>query len=192
MDSGSSELLEPENEIEQPLCWLRQSLTPWRWEFSFSPDPPQLIDSRLDFAAPGLDQEKDVRIFTAQMQDGIKTVLVVEDEEALRSVMSIVLQRSGYRVLTAGDVQAARSLMESNNGRLDLLITDVTLPGKQNGLQLARELQAMNPTLPIIVASGNDPASHQEARSSLSSCLSLAKPFTLAALLKAVNASVAP
>ncbi|HET8532965.1 MAG TPA: response regulator [Methylomirabilota bacterium] len=81
------------------------------------------------------------------------TVLVVEDEEEVRSLTRDVLEMHGYAVLEALDSADALRLGETHPGRLDLLITDVVMP-RMSGPELARRLRARRPELRVLCMSG--------------------------------------
>lgn len=82
-------------------------------------------------------------------------LLVVEDETALRNVLRRMLQRAGHQVTMAGSAEEAIvSLQQAQNqAPFDVVITDVGLPGV-SGWQLAREIAAHHPHLPVVIASG--------------------------------------
>jgi two-component system cell cycle sensor histidine kinase/response regulator CckA len=80
-------------------------------------------------------------------------VLVVEDEEGVRLLLEKMLTRSGYRVLAAADAGKGLELYRKENGAIDLVFSDVVLPG-ENGLQLVERLLADDPSLPVLLASG--------------------------------------
>ncbi|WP_322965045.1 PAS domain S-box protein [Sphingomonas fuzhouensis] len=82
-----------------------------------------------------------------------QTVLLVEDEAAIRELVSEVLRDSGYRVLTASDGPMGVSLLQSNV-RIDLLVTDVGLPGGLNGRQVADAGRAVRPDLKVLFVTG--------------------------------------
>ena len=84
---------------------------------------------------------------------GSETVLLVEDEPALRAVARRVLQRQGYAVLEAADGDAALALVATHQGPLDLLVTDVVMPGL-SGRDLADRLTAARPDLRVLFVSG--------------------------------------
>lgn len=81
------------------------------------------------------------------------TILIVDDEPTLRAVIRRALLREGYSVLVAEDARRARELAAGHSGPIDLLVTDVVMPG-QSGLELARLLQAERPQLAILFISG--------------------------------------
>ena len=89
----------------------------------------------------------------ATTQAGRETVLVVEDEEAVRRLILTALESNGYRVLVAGDGVEALKLLSSHTAPLDLLITDLAMPG-MNGLELARKVVDRLPAIEVLYISG--------------------------------------
>lgn len=88
-------------------------------------------------------------------------VLIVEDEILVRMAQAGFLRDEGYQVLEAGDAVQAMAFIRTNVA-IDLVVTDVRMPGKMNGLALAREIRIAQPNLPIVVMSGHLP--EDEAR----------------------------
>ena len=84
---------------------------------------------------------------------GCETVLLVEDEETLRSLGAVVLETYGYNVLTAANGQEALRVAHRHRGKLDLLLTDVVMPGI-NGCELAAMLRNRQPGLKVLFLSG--------------------------------------
>ena len=84
---------------------------------------------------------------------GTETILVVEDEQSVRGVVVRVLERLGYTPLVAPDAAAAIPIAAAFHGAIDLLLTDVVMPG-MGGPELARQLQAVRPGLPVLFVSG--------------------------------------
>jgi two-component system, cell cycle sensor histidine kinase and response regulator CckA len=82
-----------------------------------------------------------------------ETLLLVEDEPAVRKVVERTLTRSGYRVLLAGTGEEAIDLCAREPVSPDLLITDVVMPG-MSGAELARRARALKPGLPVLFMSG--------------------------------------
>jgi PAS domain S-box-containing protein len=87
------------------------------------------------------------------VRGGLETILLVEDEEAVRKLVSTVLRRAGYGVLAAADATSAMALETDFVGPIHLLITDVIMPG-MNGTQLAKHLRARRPDLRVMFMSG--------------------------------------
>jgi two-component system cell cycle sensor histidine kinase/response regulator CckA len=85
---------------------------------------------------------------------GDETILVVEDEAPVRQLVARVLGGLGYRVMVAGTGAEALRTYQEAGLRFDLLLTDVVLPGGMQGTDLARELLARAPDLPVLYISG--------------------------------------
>lgn len=85
---------------------------------------------------------------------GKATILLVDDESALRDMLAMLLQSRGYRVLQAGDAAGALETWKWHSARIDLLFTDMVMPGDVSGLELAARFQAEKPGLKIICLSG--------------------------------------
>jgi CheY-like chemotaxis protein len=84
---------------------------------------------------------------------GAETVLLVEDEQVVRSLVRDVLERSGYEVLEASDGASALELCSGHPGQIDLLLTDVVMP-QMSGRQLAEQLTDQRPGLRVLYTSG--------------------------------------
>jgi CheY-like chemotaxis protein len=84
---------------------------------------------------------------------GRGTVLLVEDEDGVRKIIRTVLKRQGYDVLEAATPEAAIAIFEERHGDIDLLLTDVIMPGI-NGPALAQRLVAVRPELRVLFVSG--------------------------------------
>jgi DNA-binding NtrC family response regulator len=81
------------------------------------------------------------------------TVLVVDDEEDLREAMRRMLERRGFATLTAAGQAEAEAVCRDHGGTIDLLLTDLTLPGASGG-DLARVATSMRPDLRVLYVSG--------------------------------------
>jgi CheY-like chemotaxis protein len=82
-----------------------------------------------------------------------EAVLVVDDEPAVRMLVTEILEDLGYAAMEAGDGPEALAFLHSNT-RIDLLITDVGLPGGMNGRQVADAARAARPELPVLFITG--------------------------------------
>jgi DNA-binding NtrC family response regulator len=82
-----------------------------------------------------------------------KTILVVDDEEPIRNVIAMALSRCGHRILVAGDYDMALSVYRELGSDLDVLITDVSLPGR-TGCEVAADMLALQPNLKVLYISG--------------------------------------
>jgi two-component system, cell cycle sensor histidine kinase and response regulator CckA len=90
---------------------------------------------------------------TGGLPRGTETVLVVEDEGAVRRLTCQILRQRGYTVLEAGRSADALTVAEKHAGRIDLLITDIVMPS-MNGIELARELGQARPGIKVMFVSG--------------------------------------
>jgi signal transduction histidine kinase/ActR/RegA family two-component response regulator len=88
-----------------------------------------------------------------RQQKGTETVLVVEDQDEVRDFAVQALANRGYSVLQAADGPQALALSERHTGIIDVLLTDVVLPG-MNGRELAERFKAMRPGIKLIYTSG--------------------------------------
>lgn len=85
---------------------------------------------------------------------GTETVLVVEDEDSVRSLARMILEQQGYRVIDAGDPQEALGLCQNRRESIDLLISDVVMP-RMSGPQLVAKLLRLMPDLRVLYISGH-------------------------------------
>ncbi|UPU34739.1 response regulator [Geomonas paludis] len=84
---------------------------------------------------------------------GSGTVLLAEDEETVRDMTRLLLERHGYQVLTARNGQEALELYRHNQGRVQVLLSDVIMP-RMNGRELCEQVRQLAPGLPVIFMSG--------------------------------------
>jgi CheY-like chemotaxis protein len=84
---------------------------------------------------------------------GTETVLLVEDEPAVRAFAKVVLERQGYTVLAAESGAAALDLVDKHTGVIHVLLTDVVMPG-MNGRDLASRVAALRPSIKVVLMSG--------------------------------------
>jgi CheY-like chemotaxis protein len=90
----------------------------------------------------------------AASHPGTETILLVEDERALRGLGRRILAAAGYRVLEAESGQDAIALLAAHDGPVHLLLTDVVMPG-MNGRELADRVKAERPELRVLYTSGH-------------------------------------
>jgi two-component system, cell cycle sensor histidine kinase and response regulator CckA len=113
--------------------------------------------ARFSIYLPRLAEDSPVEIAEAAApatSRGTETILVAEDEPALRRMVCEVLSQAGYQVLEAGDGTEAARYVEEQGRKIDLLLTDVVMP-LMNGHQLADRLKAALPALRVIYMSGH-------------------------------------
>jgi len=118
-------------------------------------------------------------------------ILVVEDKEAVRMILKAVFERNGYRIFMATNGEEAAQIWANHKAEINLLFTDVVMPGGVTGKDLADALRAERPNLRVIFCSGfgadiigpevvNDPGNYF-----------LAKPFDINRLTSVVREALA-
>ena len=129
-----------------------------------------------------------VRAFLSQAKaipgSGREKILVVEDDADVRRVTREVLESSGYQIWEAADVPEALNLWQINASKIDLLVTDIVLPGRLNGWDLVARLRKERPGLKVILISSF--AVHQKERNQSRDPI-LPKPFSLECLTETVR-----
>ena len=118
------------------------------------------------------------------------TVLVVDDEEDLRDIMRRMLERRGFATLVAGDREQAITACREHPGVIDVLITDLNLPGVSGG-ELARAASELRPEMGVVYISGL-PKDIAVSKGLIGAdALLVKKPFTSDLLLEALRAILA-
>jgi DNA-binding NtrC family response regulator len=113
------------------------------------------------------------------------TILVVEDEPFVREATCGVLESAGFEVLPAGDAQDAMKVYEKYKRRIDLVMTDMVLPGR-SGEQLGQDLREQSPEVLVLVTSGySNPEYEKEAPASRT--YFLAKPYSKRTLVAKIE-----
>jgi two-component system cell cycle sensor histidine kinase/response regulator CckA len=121
---------------------------------------------------------------------GRGTILLVEDEEGLRALNARGLSSRGYTVLEAGNGLEAIDVLESQDGKIDIVVSDVVMP-EMDGPSLLRELRRRNPELKIIFVSGYAEEAFAKNLPEGEQFAFLPKPFTLKQLVSAVKETMA-
>ena len=114
------------------------------------------------------------------------TILLVEDDQFVREVAVEILQRAGYRILQAGNAAEATDLCRGQVGRIDLLLSDVVMPGK-TGPELSAELRAERPDLKVVLMSGYGDHAPEGSFPDVEGTMYLAKPFSVRSLVTKLN-----
>jgi two-component system, cell cycle sensor histidine kinase and response regulator CckA len=122
---------------------------------------------------------------TPELPRGSGTVLVVEDEEPIRKIMVETLTECGYEVREAANAKEALARIGEARGRIDLLVTDVVMPG-MDGSDLARQARATDPTMRVLYVSGYTGKALFQHGIGGSGVPLLVKPFGSQALIEAV------
>jgi signal transduction histidine kinase/ligand-binding sensor domain-containing protein/CheY-like chemotaxis protein len=128
----------------------------------------------------------------APFTPGNTTILLAEDETAVRSVVQRVLSRQGYRVIEASSGADALAKWAVHRDEVSILLTDIVMPGWPDGRELAERLLQEKPSLHIITMSGYDPGEFEAQKSAGSNFARphIRKPFTAEDLLRALERSL--
>ncbi|MEW5961867.1 MAG: ATP-binding protein, partial [Chloroflexota bacterium] len=124
----------------------------------------------------------------ARPRQGSETILLVEDDKMVRELSCFVLRNHGYTVLTAGDGEQARCVCAEHAGPIQLLLTDVVIPGGMTGPQLAGALAPLWPQMKVLYMSGYADNAIVQNRILDSGAAYLPKPFTPDDLARKVRA----
>jgi DNA-binding NtrC family response regulator len=126
------------------------------------------------------------------MPDHPRKILVVDDDDPMRFMLSRALTRSGYAVLEAANGTEGRRILAENP--VDLMITDIIMPGEE-GIETILHVRKSHPALPIIAISGGGRLRKEGYLDLARSCgahAALAKPFDLPDLLKTIEQVLGP
>lgn len=122
------------------------------------------------------------------MRAGKPLIVLVEDEFQLRVSLAKGIDGAGYSVMQAATGDEGLALLRS--GKPDLAIIDLVLPGRLDGLALARAAKTLHPALRLIMTSGKAVANERSSASTLGPVL--AKPFRLGDLLSEIQRQLGP
>lgn len=113
------------------------------------------------------------------MEPGARTVLLVEDDHEVAILVGELLSLLGCEVVRAESAAAALGVLQQGQA-VDVVLSDVVMPGGMDGLALAREIRRLRPNLPVILTTGNALAIEQQAQAGR--FLLLPKPYGAAEL----------
>jgi two-component system cell cycle sensor histidine kinase/response regulator CckA len=145
------------------------------------------VGTSMDVYLPRVEAVADVEApleGSVRANAGRETILIVEDEEAVRRLMSAALEQGGYQVLIAADGMEALKIVSSHEGRIDLLVTDLAMPG-MNGTELARKVKERLHGTEVLFISGYAEELRQSGE--IDDSRFLQKPFTPQALARKVR-----
>lgn len=146
---------------------------------------PRYVETEDDVKA--LEHKAEVREKSADLT-GTSTVLLVEDEEAVRSFASRALSTRGYTVLEASSGVEALEVMDREKGEIDLVVSDVVMP-EMDGPTLLRHLRKRKPDIKVVFMSGYAEEAFRKNLSEDEDFIFLPKPFTLKKLAETVKAA---
>jgi PAS domain S-box-containing protein len=136
-----------------------------------------VIEQRL-----GMEESKEERI----PRGGKETILLIDDEESIRDLGSQILSRFGYTVLTASDGESGLEQYQKGEGKIDLVILDLIMPG-MGGRRCLEELLRMNPKVKVVIASGYSVDGHTREALEAGAKNSVSKPYAIRQMLKMVR-----
>jgi DNA-binding NtrC family response regulator len=119
-----------------------------------------------------------------------EVVLVVEDNQDLREASVAQLTMLGYDVIEADGSAAALAAIESSVRSVDLLFTDIVMPGTMNGYELANEVTVRRPTVKVLLASGFPGETLERTEPHIRKWQLLRKPYRMEELGRAVHAAL--
>jgi PAS domain S-box-containing protein len=149
--------------------------------------PNQGTTFRIYFSPSQQAAEKTEQVADTGLLSGCETVLVAEDEDDLREMVVQVLKLQGYTVLEAASGHRALDVWEQSGRRVDLLLTDMVMPGGMMGSELAERLLGQSPQLKVIYTSGYSPGMAGKDISLLEGRNFLAKPYSIGKLAQFVR-----
>jgi two-component system cell cycle sensor histidine kinase/response regulator CckA len=114
---------------------------------------------------------------------GTETILLVEDEEIIRMMLGEILRAQGYVVLEAGRASDALALAAKPNQHIDLLVTDMSMPG-MNGWDMANALRKTRSGMPVLFTSGHSDHETMQWGKMEPPVEHLYKPFSMEAFLR--------
>jgi PAS domain S-box-containing protein len=149
--------------------------------------PNQGTTFRIYFPASRQAAEKTEQVVDTALRSGRETILVAEDEDTLREMVVQVLKIQGYTVLEAASGRIALEVWEQANHPVDLLLTDMVMPGGIMGSELAERLSSQSPRLKVIYTSGYSPGMAGKDASLLEGRNFLPKPYSVGKLAQFVR-----
>ena len=122
-------------------------------------------------------------------QERMPTILVVDDEALIRMAISEFLQECGFKVLEASNAAEALAMIQSNHSALDLVFSDIRMPGEMDGFGLSKWIRENRPELPVILTSGDkkksDAAHELRAQEPF-----LAKPYDMQIVVAHIRSTI--
>jgi two-component system cell cycle sensor histidine kinase/response regulator CckA len=150
---------------------------------------PRHVATEAEIAQPKVETAPQPQTAKSADDTGHGTILLVEDEEGLRGLNARGLSSRGYNVLEAGNGLEAIEVLESRDGKIDLVVSDVVMP-EMDGPTLFKELRQRNPDLKIIFVSGYAEEAFSKSLPEGGQFTFLAKPFTLKQLVATVKETI--
>lgn len=121
------------------------------------------------------------------IRSGKETILVVEDEDPVRSLICATLRKSGYHVLEAANGPQAELIFEEHHQSIKLVLTDIVMPKGMTGWDLGKRLYERQPSLKFVFSSGYNPEIDRAGSNRVPGSLFLQKPYQSDTLLRMVR-----
>ena len=119
-------------------------------------------------------------------ENSVATILLVDDEECVREIISEVLAESGYRVLEAKDGAEGLSLYQKHQAKIKLVLLDLLMP-VMNGLDCAKEILRINPSAKVLIGSGFIDENYKQRLAEIPAIEVMSKPYKNSNLLTAIE-----
>jgi len=123
--------------------------------------------------------------------DTVATILVIDDEEFIRSLVMRILKKNDYNVITAENGESGVSIFQENAEKIDLAIIDMTME-EMNGLEVLEKIRLTSPGLPGIISSGNSYDENDVPEGLSKNLYFLQKPYRSQQLTDLVNSILIP
>jgi CheY-like chemotaxis protein len=120
---------------------------------------------------------------------GTETVLIVEDDDAVRSLAGSILRTHGYRVLDASDPAAALRICDDYAGKIDLVLTDLVMP-RMNGTEFAQRVRGLRPGVRVLYTSGYSKEAVHRNGAAVTDETFVQKPYSTDTLMRKVRAAL--
>jgi DNA-binding NtrC family response regulator len=114
--------------------------------------------------------------------------LLVDDEPAIRTYLRTILEREELQCLEADSATQALGIVKHMEGRLDLIVTDIRMPGDIDGIDLAYSVRNSFPAIPVILISGY--GDEESLRTAAAKFRFIQKPFAMDTILKAIRSAI--
>jgi len=131
--------------------------------------------------------DRDLASTQPATRSGRETILLVEDEPAVRMLSRLILERLGYKVIEAASGVAALEIWISQQPAVDLLVTDMIMPHGLTGRGLAEKLRAQQPELRILFTTGYSPTSVARGMNLIEGVNFIQKPYVPVTLSTAIR-----
>lgn len=118
------------------------------------------------------------------MNEGVPVILVIEDDEAIQSLVEDALSEGGFETAVAQSGEEAVTLLKGHKGKYRALVTDINLRGNMEGWEVAQHAREIEPEFPVVYMSGK--SAEEWTVKGVPNSVMLAKPFAPAQLVTAV------